>query len=64
MPKRTNSIFEAESADILGSNWRLYNDAASSGSQHIGSEAGDGSDPDTAPGADWVAVYNFRAYTD
>jgi hypothetical protein len=62
--KATNVIFEAESADVLGANWRLYNDAASSGSQHIGSEDGDGNDNDTAPGADWVAVYSFTATAD
>ncbi|UCE50200.1 MAG: hypothetical protein JSW47_08555, partial [Phycisphaerales bacterium] len=64
VPKVTNSIFEAESADILGSRWRLYNDVASSGAQHIGSEDGDGNHTTTAPGTDWVAVYNFTAAAD
>ena len=61
MPKEVNRIFEAESADILGSNWRLYKDPAASWGQNIGSDDGDGNDNDTAPGADWVAVYNFTA---
>ena len=60
-PKEANGIFEAEAADMLGSSWRLYRDPASSGRQHIGSEDGDGNDNDTAPGADWVAAYNFTA---
>ncbi|MBL7185608.1 MAG: hypothetical protein ISS70_04730 [Phycisphaerae bacterium] len=63
-PKTANVIFEAEAADILGSNWRLYNDSASSGSQHIGSDDGDGDDFDTAPGVDWAAVYNFTVAAD
>ena len=33
----------------------------SSDGRHIGSEDGDGSDIYTAPGAEWVAVYNFDA---
>ncbi|MBW2206504.1 MAG: discoidin domain-containing protein [Deltaproteobacteria bacterium] len=62
--KRANSAIEAEAADILGVNWRLYNDAASSGRRHIGSDEGDGNDNDTAPGAEWHASYNFTAATD
>jgi hypothetical protein len=61
MLKEVNSIFEAESADILGSSWRLINDGAASGVQYISSDNGDGNDNDTAPGAEWVAVYNFTA---
>jgi hypothetical protein len=61
MSKEVNSIFEAESADILGASWRLINDGAASGEQYIGSENDDGNDNDTAPGAEWVAVYNFTA---
>ena len=51
--------FEAESADIIGANWRIYDDPNSSGGKHIGSENGDGNDNDNPPGAEWVAVYNF-----
>jgi hypothetical protein len=51
--------FEAESADTIGASWRIYDDPTSSGGRHIGSENGDGSDGDTAPGAEWVATYNF-----
>jgi len=54
-------FFEAEAADILGASWRLYDDPTASGGKHIGSEDGDGDDGDTAPGAEWVAVYNFTA---
>ena len=36
--------FEAESADVIGASWRLYDDPASSGGQHIGSDDGDGDD--------------------
>jgi hypothetical protein len=52
---------EAESADVLGASWRVYDDDASSGGGHIGSETGDGDDNDFVPGAEWVAVYNFEA---
>jgi hypothetical protein len=52
---------EAESADTIGASWRIYSDPASSAGQHIGSEDGDGNDNDTAPGAEWLAVYNFDA---
>ncbi|MHC4174063.1 MAG: LamG-like jellyroll fold domain-containing protein [Planctomycetota bacterium] len=52
---------EAELADVIGASWRIYDDPASSGGRHIGSEDGDGSDGDAAPGAEWVAVYNFDA---
>ncbi|MCH7557273.1 MAG: discoidin domain-containing protein [Planctomycetes bacterium] len=52
---------EAELADIIGASWRIYDDPASSGGRHIGSEDGDGNDNDTAPGAEWLAVYNFDA---
>jgi len=53
--------FEAESADIMGASWRLYDDPASSGGQHIGSDDGDGDDFSAAPGAEWIATYNFTA---
>jgi hypothetical protein len=59
--KEANTIFEAEDADILGENWRTYHGPASSGATHIGSQNGDGSDGDTAPGAEWIATYNFSA---
>jgi hypothetical protein len=52
---------EAEAADVMGASWRLYDDPASSGGKHIGSEDGDGDDNDTAPGAEWLAAYNFTA---
>ncbi|MHC4593378.1 MAG: hypothetical protein ACYS9C_01125 [Planctomycetota bacterium] len=52
---------EAEAADVMGASWRIYDDAASSGGKHIGSEDGDGDDNDTAPGAEWLAAYNFTA---
>jgi hypothetical protein len=51
---------EAEAADTIGASWRLYDDSTSSGGKHIGSENGDGSDGDTAPGAEWTATYNFN----
>jgi hypothetical protein len=51
-------LFEAEAADIMAANWRLYDDPTSSGGQHIGSEDGDGNDNNIAPGAEWVADYN------
>ncbi|MHC4174914.1 MAG: hypothetical protein ACYTBX_02045, partial [Planctomycetota bacterium] len=52
---------EAESANIMGASWRIYDDPSSSGGRHIGSESGDGDDNDTAPGAEWIAIYNFTA---
>ena len=52
---------EAESADVLGASWRVPVDPSASGAQYIGSENGDGNDNNTAPGAEWVAVYNFDA---
>ena len=61
IPKEANSVFEAEAADILGESWRIYHDPASSGVSHIGSRNGDGDDGDTAPGAVWIAAYNFSA---
>jgi hypothetical protein len=61
VPKEADTIFEAESADTLGPNWRLYHDPSASGGEYIGSENGDGSDTNTAPGAAWVASYNFNA---
>ena len=45
----------------MGASWWIYDDPASSGGRHIGSEADDGHDYDTAPGAEWLAVYNFDA---
>jgi hypothetical protein len=53
--------FEAESADVIGASWRLYDDPTSSGGQHIGSDDGDGDDYSTAPGVEWLATYNFTA---
>jgi len=53
--------FEAESADVIGASWRLYDDPTSSNGQHIGSDDGDGDDYSTAPGAEWLATYNFTA---
>jgi hypothetical protein len=53
--------FEAESADTIGASWRIYDNPTSSAGRHIGSDNGDGSDGDTAPGAEWVATYNFNA---
>ncbi|MEA3227302.1 MAG: hypothetical protein U9Q07_15235, partial [Planctomycetota bacterium] len=61
VPKQTNVIFEAEAADVIGSSWRTYRDATSSSGTHIGSNNGDGSEGDAAPGADWVLGYNFTA---
>jgi len=52
---------EAEAADTLGAGWRLYDDAATSGGQYIGSEDGDGDDNNVAPGPDWLATYSFNA---
>ncbi|MCH8121332.1 MAG: discoidin domain-containing protein [Planctomycetes bacterium] len=52
---------EAEAADTIGASWRIYDDPASSGGRHIGSDVGDGDDNDTVPGAEWVAAYNFDA---
>ncbi|MEE9508395.1 MAG: hypothetical protein V3V44_03825 [Anaerolineales bacterium] len=59
--KQTNSMFEAEEADLIGSGWRTYRDEASSGGTHIGSNVGDGSNTSTAPGPDWVLRYDFTA---
>jgi hypothetical protein len=53
--------FEAESADVIGASWRLYDDPTSSGGQHIGSDDGDGDDYSAAPGAEWLATYSFTA---
>jgi hypothetical protein len=61
MPKQTNSIFEAEAADVIGSGWRTYRDVTSSDTAHIGSNNGDGSEGDAAPGAAWLLGYNFTA---
>ena len=61
IPKEANVVFEAEAADVLGESWRIYHDQASSGVSHIGSRNGDGDDGDTAPGAVWIAAYNFSA---
>ncbi|MCP4262187.1 MAG: discoidin domain-containing protein [Planctomycetes bacterium] len=61
VPKQTNSVFEAEEADMIGSGWRTYRNVASSGGTHIGSNVGDGSDTNAAPGADWVLRYDFTA---
>jgi hypothetical protein len=53
--------FEAESADVIGSSWRFYDDPNASGGQNIGSDDGDGDDYSAAPGAEWRASYNFSA---
>ena len=50
---------EAEAASTIGASWRIYDDPASSGGRHIGSEDGDGDDNSTPPGVEWIAVYNF-----
>jgi hypothetical protein len=52
---------EAEDADVLGASWRTYSDRTASAAMYMGSDNGDGNDNDTAPGAEWVAVYNFDA---
>jgi hypothetical protein len=54
-------LLEAEAADVIGASWRLYDDPNSSGVRHIGSEDGDGDDFNIAPGAEWLATYNFTA---
>lgn len=59
--RQTNSVFEAEEADLIGSGWRTYRDVASSGGAHIGSNVGDGSSTSAAPGPDWVLRYDFSA---
>jgi hypothetical protein len=56
-------LIEAESADVIGASWRLYDDPNASGGQNIGSEDGDGDDFDVAPGDEWLATYNFTAPT-
>jgi len=58
------SWFEAEAADVLGASWKLVADPTASGGNRIGSEAGDGDDNDTAPGAEWVASYAFNVPAD
>jgi len=50
---------EAEAASTIGASWRIYDDPASSGGRHIGSQDGDGDDDSTPPGVEWIAVYNF-----
>jgi hypothetical protein len=59
--KQTNSVFEAEEADMIGSGWRTYSDVTSSGGKHIGSNVGDGSSTSAAPGPDWVLRFDFTA---
>ncbi|MHC4366532.1 MAG: discoidin domain-containing protein [Planctomycetota bacterium] len=61
LPKQANIVFEAEAADVIGSSWRTYRDVASSGGTHMGSNEGDGSHGNVAPGADWVLSYSFTA---
>ena len=61
MPKEANTVFEAEAANILGESWRIYHDSTSSGATHIGSQNGDGDNGDAAPGAEWIASYDFTA---
>jgi hypothetical protein len=59
-PVPTDEIYiEAEAAIPLGARWRVYTDPLSSAGGHIGSEDGDGNDNTTAPGAEWLATYNF-----
>ena len=58
------SWFEAEAADVMGASWRVVADLTASGGNRIGSEAGDGDDNDTAPGAAWVASYTFTVPAD
>ena len=50
---------EAEAASTIGASWRIYDDPASSGGRHIGSQDGDGDDNSTPPGVEWIAGYNF-----
>jgi hypothetical protein len=57
----TEIWLEAEAADTLGSSWRTYDDPAASGGTNVGSNEGDGTDGDTAPGPEWIASYNFTA---
>jgi hypothetical protein len=59
--KQTNSVFEAEDADLIGAGWRTYLDETSLGGTHIGSNVGDGSYTNAAPGADWILRYSFTA---
>ena len=59
----TEVWLEAEAADILGANWKTYDDPAASGGKNIGSNNGDGDDFDAAPGPEWIAAYNFTAAT-
>jgi len=60
-PDRVQVGLEAESAAPLGASWRVVNDPNASGGKYIGSENGDGDDSDAAPGAGWIAAYNFTA---
>ncbi len=60
-PDRVQIELEAESAAPLGASWRVYDDPTASGGKHIGSENGDGDDNNAAPGANWIATYNFAA---
>jgi len=50
---------EAESATTQGPSWRTYDDPASSGGRHVGSEDGDGDDNSDPPETEWVATYSF-----
>jgi hypothetical protein len=58
------AYLEAEDADVLGASWRVFSDSTASGGLAIGSENGDGDDNNTAPGPEWVAVYNFEVPAD
>jgi hypothetical protein len=61
VPEPPVEVFlEAEAATPLGASWRNYNDPASMGGRHIGSEDGDGNDNDIVPGPEWTAGYNFN----
>ena len=62
VPEPLDEVFlEAEAADVLGASWRVTDDTSALGGKHIGSNDGDGNDNDTAPGAEWTAIYNFTA---
>ena len=60
-PATDEILREAEYPDVLGASWRIASDPAASGLKSMGSDNGDGNDNNTAPGAEWVAVYNFMA---
>ena len=53
-------FLEAEAADVLGASWKNIDDSTASGGKYIGSVDGDGNENDAAPGAEWLATYNFN----